>query len=71
MEVKGRGGCVQEQVCLSYLFRAIIANSCMDSSVNWIRPFFFSWLPHNEIGLTESAAFVYPAFISGGRTTGP
>lgn len=36
-----------------------------------INSFFFSWLPHDWIDLTESAAFVYPAFISGGRTTGP
>lgn len=30
-----------------------------------------SSLPPGWIDLTESAAFVYPAFISGGRTTGP
>jgi len=27
MEVKGRGGCVQEQDCLSYRFQVIITNS--------------------------------------------
>jgi hypothetical protein len=36
------------------------------------RSFLFPYLPlPGKIVLTESAAFVYPAFISGGRTTGP
>ena len=36
MEVKGRGGCVQEQDCLSYRFQVIITNSPRSvSSLGW------------------------------------
>jgi len=34
MEVKGRGGCVQEQDCLSYRFQVIITNSPRTGSLS-------------------------------------